>query len=123
MFGLKAEIPRAPRIGVPEERFTALGIDFAASECALVENKVAVDVKLTTITNISVGGLKVALADVPRDPKINDTLIMRIAGRERSWNIKGRVAWVAPLSAGQWWAGIEFAFSADASCFFRALTE
>ncbi|MDR2734514.1 MAG: PilZ domain-containing protein [Spirochaetota bacterium] len=123
MFGLKTEIPRAPRIGVPEERFAALGIDFDASECALIENRVAIDVRLTAITNISVGGLKVALADVSREPKKDDTIVMRIAGRERSWNIKGRVAWIEPLSAGQWWAGVEFAFSADASCFYRALTE
>jgi len=54
---------------------------------------------------------------------MNDSVVLKFVGRERSWNIKGRVAWVQAISGGQWWIGIEFAFTADATLFYKALTE
>jgi hypothetical protein len=48
---------------------------------------------------------------------------MALRGRERSWNIKGRAAWVDPIVGGQWWLGIEFVFSADCAALFKIITE
>jgi len=120
---LGKEVPRAPRIGVEPDRLAQHGIDFEASECHLVAAGVQVDAKLASITNIAVGGLKVVLANVATPPQKDSTIIMQIAGRDRSWKIKGRLAWVSPLAGDQWWAGVEFSFSVDASDFYKALAE
>ena len=110
----KAEVQRAPRIGVDPARIAFHGIDFSASEAHLVSAGVEISMKLDSIINISVSGIKVVAGDMAQPPKSGDSVVMSIKGRERAWNVKGRVAWVDPLVGGQWWLGIEFVFSADA---------
>jgi hypothetical protein len=123
MSGSKPEVPRAPRLGIDPARVAHLGLDFPASECCVVQKGQPAEAKLVSITNISVGGIKVAIAEATRPPLMNDSVVLKFVGRERSWNIKGRVAWVQAISGGQWWIGIEFAFTADATLFYKALTE
>lgn len=117
------EVPRAPRLGIDPARIAHLGLDFTTSECCIVQKGQPSVAKLVSITNVSVGGIKIAIGEAVSAPQMNDSIVLKVVGRERSWNIKGRVAWVQGISGEQWWIGIEFAFTADATTLYKALTE
>ncbi len=115
-------VPRAPRIGVDPERLAGAGIDFSASQCHWARNGIETPASVVSIINISVGGIKIIVGGVLRDPKTDDKVVVSLVHSAGTWTLKGRVAWVQSITAEQWWLGIELNVSADALQVFRALT-
>jgi len=115
-------VPRAPRIGVDPERVAAAGVDLCGSQCFITRDGLETPATVTSIINVSVGGTKLIVSGVLRDPKTDDKVALRMVHSGGDWNIKGRVAWVQVITADQWWLGIELNVSADALNLFRTLT-
>jgi len=71
-------VPRAPRIGVDPERVAAAGVDLGGSQCHITRDGLETPVQVTSIINVSVGGIKIIVSGVLRDPKTDDKVALRM---------------------------------------------
>ena len=116
---------RAPRFGIQKERLESSGIILGSSPCRFIpEEGDALQLETQSIVNISVGGIKLTVANP--DKTVLDGMELQVEfqapSAEKVYKLKGKVSWSEHLTGGNTWIGVELRPRPDVLNLFTELT-
>ena len=99
---------RAPRIGIDPDILKKLAVNLNNFKCEIISSDEKIHTtKIIALINISIGGLKIAVADYDVFPEVKESIEMTFILSEKRYLLRGRIAWCEKITGGNIWLGID----------------